>query len=161
MRIAIVSDTHDNLANLEKFFKFCQKEKIEMLIHCGDVCNDGTLIEIEKNFKNIYLSLGNCDLREAILKIAKKTKIFEEIGEVEIENLKIGFCHKFDFKKNCKNLLNFDFFFFGHTHWPFFKKEKNCFLINPGNLANLYYKATFAILEPKTKKIELKVLEKL
>jgi len=58
-------------------------------------------------------------------------------------------------------LENFDFYFFGHTHYPFLKKEKNCFLANPGNLAGLYFKASFALLDTETKKLELKILEKI
>jgi predicted phosphodiesterase len=58
-------------------------------------------------------------------------------------------------------LENFDFYFFGHSHWPFLKKEGNCYLANPGNLAGLFYKATFAILDIKTRKLKLKILEKI
>jgi len=161
MKVAIVSDTHDNLENLKKFFEFAKKEKIEILIHCGDVCNGETLKEIEKNFKEVFLSLGNADLKEDLKKEAKKTKIFEEIGKVEIDGLKIGFCHMFDFNKLEKNLEKFDFFFFGHTHWPFLKKEKKCILANPGNLAGAFFKASFAILDTKKKKLYLKILEKI
>ena len=159
MKIAIISDTHDNLENLRKFFEFTKKENIEILIHCGDVCNGETLKEIEKNFKEIYLCLGNADIKESLFKEVKNSKIFEKEGKIEIENLKIGFCHAFKLKE--KNLNDFDFYFFGHTHWPFLKKEENCYLANPGNLAGLYYKATFAILDTKTKKLELKILEKI
>jgi putative phosphoesterase len=159
MKIAIISDTHDNLENLKKFFEFSKKKKIETLIHCGDVCNGETLEEIEKNFKEIYLSLGNADIVESLFKSAKKAKFFEKEGKIEIDNLKIGFCHAFKLKE--KNLKDFDFYFFGHTHRPFLKKEGNCILANPGNLAGLSFKATFAILDTKTKKLELKILERI
>jgi len=159
MKIAIISDTHDNLENLKTFFDFAKKEKIKILIHCGDVCNGDTLREIENNFKKIYLSLGNGDIVDSLLKSAKKTKIFEKEGKIKIDKLKIGFSHVLKLKE--KKLENFDFYFFGHTHYPFLKKEKNCYLANPGNLAGLSYKATFAILNTKTKKLELKILEKI
>jgi putative phosphoesterase len=159
MKIAIISDSHDNLENLKKFFDFAKKEKIEILIHCGDVCNGETLKEIEKNFEQIYLCLGNADIKESLLEEAKKTKIFEKEGKIEIDGLKIGFCHMFNLKE--KNLESFDFYFFGHSHWPFLKKEGDCYLANPGNLAGLFYKATFAILDTKTRKLKLKILEKI
>jgi putative phosphoesterase len=158
MKIAIISDTHDNLENLKKFFEFVKKEGVEILVHCGDVCNGETLKEIERNFKEIYLCLGNADIKESLLKEAKRTRIFEKEGKIEINGLKIGFCHMFNVKE--KNLKGFDFYFFGHTHWPFLKKEDDCYLANPGNLAGLFYKATFAILDTKSKKLELKILEK-
>jgi hypothetical protein len=161
MKIAVISDTHDNLENLKKFLKFAKKESVEILIHCGDVCTGETLKEIEKNFEKIYLSFGNADLREEIKKVAKKTRIFKERGEIEIDDLKIGFCHQFDLRKINRDLEKFDFFFFGHTHWPFFKREKNCILANPGNLAGLFFKASFAILNTRKRKLKLEILKKI
>jgi len=162
MKIAITSDTHNNLANLERFLNFTQKEKIETLIHCGDVCNDQTLLFIEEKFLgDIYLSLGNCDLKEEILKASKRTNIFENFGKIKIEKIKIGFSHQFNFDQEKSRLDTFNFFFFGHTHFPSLKKARKCFLVNPGNLAGLFYKATFAVLDTKTKKLELKILEKI
>lgn len=161
MKIAIISDTHDNLANLEKFFNFCQKEKVKILIHCGDVCGFETLKEIEKKFEKIFLSLGNCDAKESLSRVTQKTKIFETEGKIEIEKLKIGFCHQFNLEHKKDIFHHYDFFFFGHTHGPFLKKEKQCFLANPGNLAGIVWKATFAILDTKSKKLQLKILEKI
>lgn len=162
MKIAIISDTHDNLKNLRTFFNFSKKEKIKILIHCGDVTNGETLKFIEENFNNkIFLSLGNADIVNSFFKINKKTKIFEKIGKIKIGKLKIGFCHQFDFKKTKEKIKNFNFFFFGHIHYPLLRKEKNCYFVNPGNLAGIYYKASFAVLNTDSKKIELKILEKI
>jgi len=162
MKIAIISDTHNNLANLEKFLNSAEKEKIKVLIHCGDVCNAQTLSFIEEKFAgDIYLSLGNCDLKDDLLNAKKKTNIFENIGKIKIDEIKIGFCHQFNFNQEKSLLDNFNFFFFGHYHFPSLKKIKNCFLVNPGNLSGIFYKPTFAILETKKKKLKLKILEKI
>lgn len=162
MKVAIVADTHDNLENLRKFLGFLKKEKIKVLIHCGDVTNEETLREIEKNFEGeIFLSLGNADFKDSLLRAAKKTKIFEEKGKLEIGGLKIGFCHKLNLKEAKKEVESFDFFFFGHTHYPFIKKEKTWTLANPGNLAGLSFKATFAVLDTQERKLELKILERI
>ena len=64
MKIAIISDTHDNLLNLGKFFDFARIKKIEAIIHCGDTAHGETLEEILKNFGGrIYLRFGNMDFR--------------------------------------------------------------------------------------------------
>lgn len=36
MKIGVFSDTHDYLEKIEKAFKFFQKEKVDLIIHCGD-----------------------------------------------------------------------------------------------------------------------------
>jgi len=159
MKIAILSDSHDNLKILEKFLAFCKKKKIKTIIHCGDITNPDTLNFIRENFKGeIFVSLGNADLKEKILSLKNRLSgvfIFEELGEIEIDNLKIGFCHSPDQLNELIQKKEYDFFFFGHTHKPSMKKFGNCYLVNPGNLANLYFQPTFAILNTKTKKIEL------
>ena len=50
MKIAIISDTHDNLANLKKAIDWIKKEKIKIVIHCGDIFKPETIKEILKRF---------------------------------------------------------------------------------------------------------------
>jgi len=165
MKIAILSDSHDNIKNLEKTLAFCKKKKIKKIIHCGDITKAETLNFIKDNFKGeIFVSLGNADLKEEILFLKENLEgvsIFENLGEIEINNLKIGFCH---FPNDLNELIQkkeYDFFFFGHTHKPSLKKNKKCYLVNPGNSANLYFQPTFAILDTKSKKLNLVLINKL
>jgi len=79
MKIAIISDTHDNLENLKKFLDFAKKEKIDVLIHCGDVTNGETLKEIEEKFEGrIYLALGNADIKDSLEKEKKGQKFLKK-----------------------------------------------------------------------------------
>ena len=62
MKIAIVSDTHDNMANFNKVIDFLHTEKIGIMLHCGDICNQETIDEAVKSFKGkIYFVRGNGD----------------------------------------------------------------------------------------------------
>lgn len=102
MKIAIVSDTHDNLKILRRFLSFVKKERVKIIIHCGDVLNGETLKEIRKNFKGDFsLNIGNADFKDSIMKYKDicKVKTFEDFGEVKIDNLRIGFCHFIDLAK--------------------------------------------------------------
>lgn len=163
MKIAIISDTHDNLANLEKFLSFIKKEKISAIFHCGDFTTPETLAYLSAKFNGkIFLSLGNGDLKSEILKNfsgRKKITIFENVGEISLGDKKIIFSH---FLENVKNFFKeCDLAFYGHTHKPEIEKIGKCILVNPGNLAGLYYKATFAVLDLKTEVPQLKILEKI
>ena len=53
----------------------------------------------------------------------------------------------------------FDLVFCGHTHKPWEEKIGVCSLINPGNLSNLIHKASFAVFDLESDKLELKILE--
>src|SRR3989344_1561983 len=62
MKFAIVSDTHDNMANFNKVITWLNSENIEVMLHCGDICNQSTVDEAVKNFKGqIHFVRGNGD----------------------------------------------------------------------------------------------------
>lgn len=170
MKIAIISDTHDNLANLEKTISFLNKEKINILLHCGDVTSIETLEKILKIFSGkFYLVMGNGDnyhsLEDNISSLQKEyLSILEwekKIKEVKISHLNIAFTHFPPWAKNLAQSQKYDIVFYGHTHCPNQQKIGKTQLVNPGNLAGLFFKATFAIYDTKINKLELKILEKL
>jgi putative phosphoesterase len=161
MKIAIISDVHDNIPNLTKVLGYCRENKIEKIICCGDLASLETLDFLNDNFAGeIFFALGNMDndyLKNYPLENNhyKNTKIFKDFGEVEIENRKIAFVH---FPREAKNLCEigkYDFVFYGHTHKPWTEKIKNCTLLNPGNVANQYYSPTFAIWEINNNSFQL------
>jgi len=166
MKIAIVSDTHDNWSNLEKFLAYLNTQDIDMLIHCGDVCAPATLeIILNKFDKPVHLCLGNVDGdQEGINELSDKFKQFEfhgEVGKLNAEGKRIAFTHLPWTAKDLAKQGEYDLIFYGHTHEPWEEKIGDTRLVNPGNLANMFYKPTFAIYDTKQDKLELKILEQL
>lgn len=162
MLIAIISDIHDNLANLEKCLNWCQKEKIEKIICLGDVTTEETINYLAENFSGeIFLVAGNCEIyQEASLLKRQNINFGGEISLIELENLNIGLTHR---PQEIKKILTLspkklDFIFNGHTHTPSLTNQDKTIIANPGNLAGVFHQATFAVLETKTKKLELKIL---
>ncbi len=154
MKIAIISDTHDNIKNIELFLEYTTSEKIDAIIHCGDITRKETLHYITDSFAGkVYIVLGNGDMKEDFEDLPT------DFASIEIDGIKIGYTHfKEIAEKNCKN---HDFVFYGHSHKPWMEDVDGCFLINPGNIAGTRYQASFAILDTETKKIELKILNHL
>lgn len=167
MKIAVISDTHDNLINLEKTISWLKKGKIKILIHCGDICAPATSKAALKDFiGQIHLIFSNVD--EDFFRITKlsfkdlpKIKVWGELGEIKINNKKIAFTHFPEFAQGLADTGKYDLVFYGHTHKPWEEKINKTRLINPGNLAGLFYKATFAVYDTQTDKLELKILEDL
>jgi len=60
-KIGVISDTHDNLPNVQNTPNIFYNNKITLVIHCGDFVAPFTL----KAFKNLKCPLigviGNCD----------------------------------------------------------------------------------------------------
>ncbi|MGA2417775.1 MAG: metallophosphoesterase family protein [Candidatus Staskawiczbacteria bacterium] len=152
MKIAIVSDTHNNWANFKKAIEWIKKEKIQLILHCGDICNQEIIDDAKKSFGgDIKFVKGNADHG---LNLPDKI-------EMEFNGKKIVFCH---FPNDAKKLTQsgkYDLVFYGHTHRPWDEKVGECHMINPGELAGQFYKPCFAVYDTTTGKLELKILEKL
>ncbi|MBT9171416.1 MAG: hypothetical protein DDT18_01791 [Actinobacteria bacterium] len=168
MKIAIISDSHDNLANLKKAISWIEKEKIKVLLHCGDMSSSETLKMILENYSGkVYIVLGNMDKdyfleRElSSFKDSSRLKIEEKISEIEIDGKKIAFTHFPKIAKELAKKQKYDIVFYGHLHLPWQKKVGKTRLVNPGNLAGLIFKATFAVYYTETEKLELMILEKI
>jgi putative phosphoesterase len=183
MKIAIISDSHDNVPNLMTALNYINKEKISILIHCGDLAAPSMLSEvIEPNFnprlqtvgaREIHMVFGNVGDSDLLTEISKKYKnvtIHGERGEINIDGKHIAFCHKPEDARKLAQTGLYDIVFYGHTHKPWLDKlrveskkagSKEVLLVNPGTLAGLFNKATFAIYDTASGKLELKILERL
>lgn len=158
MKLAIISDTHDNFKAVDLVLDYLVSNEIELLISCGDVAKAEVLEYIRKKFnKTIYVVLGNADIDTENFQ-DKNAKIFKKIGLINVDGKKIFFIHK---PADIKNDDSYDYIFYGHTHRPDLKQKGKTLIVNPGNVAGLMYKGSFAVLDTKTGKLELILLENL
>ncbi|PIT90237.1 MAG: hypothetical protein COU22_03255 [Candidatus Komeilibacteria bacterium CG10_big_fil_rev_8_21_14_0_10_41_13] len=166
MKIAIISDTHDNVVNLEKAINYLNQEKITTIIHCGDVCSRAVLRHLAKNYQGMtYWVLGNVHAaKEEMVGTDREfnnLKYFEDFGLVEFEGKKIGFVHFPDEAKKMAQSGKYDLVFYGHTHKPWEETVGQTRLVNPGTLGGVFYNPTFALYNTETGELELKILDQL
>jgi len=173
MKIAIISDTHDNVPNLEKALKWMKENNIEQLIHCGDLCAPSILISvIAPNFSGpIHMVFGNVEDRDLTPQKAKdfpNVTHYGDMGEATIPASpagggakKIAFVHYPEKGKKLAESGKYDLVFYGHNHKPWEEKVGQTHLVNPGTLAGLFAKATFAVYDTENDSLELKILERL
>ncbi len=161
MKIAIISDIHDNLTNLNKCLDWCKENGIEVLICCGDITNLETVSFMASNFKkDIYLVKGNCGLFQDN-EIAQFNNInyLGRFGCIELSGRKIGICHEPFFISKVKELGDCDIIFYGHTHKPWINDDNKVIEVNPGTLGGVFQRATFSFYDTKLNKLELKILD--
>lgn len=157
MKIAIVSDTHNNISNFKKAIDWISNppaggEKIQLILHCGDISSQETIDEAVKYYGGeIKFVKGNADFD---LDLPDKM-------ELEFNEKKIAFTHFPDIAKKLAQSGKFDLVFYGHTHRPWDEKIGESHLINPGELAGQFYKPSFAVYDTATGSLELKILEQL
>lgn len=154
MKIAIISDIHDNCSIIDKFLKYTKKLNIKTVICCGDIGSNDTFEYLFNNYKNnIYIVLGNADLDIKNIPNKKNIKIFPVLGEIVLDKNKIAFIHNIK-NFNKKNINKFNYIFYGHNHMPWIEKKQETIIANPGCLSE-YNTSSFALLDTKYNKLEL------
>lgn len=152
-RVAILSDIHDNVPNLQKALDYIAKEKIEYIICTGDCQSMEIWTMLENAPQKTYAVLGNNDrhlLNEDNLKTYfKNMTVFPMWGSFKIGKRKILISHYISVLKDIldKEIDDYDLGLYGHTHKPWEEYYKNKKLLNPGNLANIYYPPSFAVID--------------
>ncbi len=161
MKIAIISDIHDNLINLEKCLKLCRENNIEELICCGDVTNSETLEFLLRNFTGkVHLVKGNMEIYgEKEVELYGNIKYYGRVGRAEINGKNVGICHEPYLIKKVLEQGKCDIIFYGHTHRPWESIEAGIKAVNPGPLGGMFQKATFAAWDSESGALELKILE--
>jgi len=163
--IAVISDIHDNLANLDKVIKYCQEQKITTMICCGDVTNSETLKYLAKKFPGtIWLALGNMELfdEEEVEQYKNINCLGRTGGYFQYKDKSIGLCHEPSLVDGLlERQPQIDIVFYGHTHRPWQDQKEQIKLVNPGNVANTLYAPSFAIYDPKTNESQLKLLNEM
>lgn len=163
MKIAVISDLHDNISNLEKCLRWCSENEIESLLCCGDIANDDTVAYLTEGFpKPIYMVRGNMDYFDTQKLDKYKNLIYcGRIGRIELGGQWIGLCHEpflFDqviAEGNCSIV------FYGHTHKPWEEDKNGVRFANPGTLAGMFQMATFAVYDTMEKELVLQILDRL
>ncbi len=154
MKFAIVSDTHDNLEAVRELVNQLRKEKIDFIVHAGDIVAPFTLKEFFTLNKKMYIAFGNNDGERRLLE-----KISAEKGWVigDVVEFPSGVVYHgtdrglVNVLKKCK----VSYLVIGHTHEPFIEKGEIT-VINPGEVCGyLTGKKTYAICEDG----EISVLE--
>ena len=160
MRVAIISDIHDNLVNLAKCLDWCQGQNITAIICCGDVANSETLKFLANEFSGtIHLVKGNADIYEKDeINQYKNIQYYGAIGRIEISGRRIGICHEpYLIPKVIAGEIC-DIIFYGHTHKPWIAKKQKIITLNPGTLSGMPQSASFAVWDTETGKIELLII---
>ena len=155
--LAVISDVHDNLANLQKVLDYIKNNKVDYLICLGDLQSLEAWQKLDALCMPAWGVHGNADNYGWQLQDLKNIKVSEEFGEVTLANKNIIFCHypeivkKFITDKPGKYQLALH----GHSHKPWEENYQGTKILNPGNVANIRYAPSFAIIDLDTLQTKL------
>ena len=164
MIIAVMSDSHDNIWNLRKALAIIKKEGTGMIIHCGDFIAPFMLIELDQAGIPVHGVFGNNDgdkylLTKLSLTTLTNISLYDPVGQVDIEDFKIGFTHQGIVGEGLASGGNFNLVCCGHSHEYLYNKIGRTTLLNPGEIMGKDSLPSFCFVDTdtgKTDKVQLK-----
>ncbi len=159
MLLGVVSDTHNNIKNVRKIIDLFNKERVNIVIHTGDITNTRTLECFAELDAPLYGVFGNNDRNEKGLGEAciKHNFIFKEPPlTIELNKRKIAIFHEPDLiEEYTRNNQGVDLVLHGHTHRYKEEKVDNTIHFNPGESAgNMSGKNALGIINLKNLEIK-------
>jgi putative phosphoesterase len=132
MRIAILSDIHDNLWNLAAAISHIST--CEMLICCGDLCSPFVMDELATFPGPVNIVFGNndADLFRITKKSSQRLQAHGELFETIIDGKRIAVNH-FDYiARGLAHSGLYDVVFYGHNHRIRAVRVGAVLAVNPG-----------------------------
>ncbi len=150
--IAILSDTHDQIANLRAVVDFCNSRKIRFMIHCGDLISPFMLKALGQFDGEVHLIYGNNmgDLTNiSAFCQTQFTNVTHHgaFGEIDIEGRRLGFVHYPHLAHGLASQNRYDVVCHGHNHKRQIHTVGSTLVINPGQLLGEDQDAGFTLLE--------------
>ena len=154
MKIAVMSDSHDHIENIERAVRMASKGEADILIHCGDLCSPFVIERLASFDGPVHIVFGNNDGdRFTIASMASdrsNVTVHGESGEIETGTGRIAFTHRPEFGKGLASTGEYEAVCSGHTHKRLSLEARGGRHINPGEIMGLFEKAGFIIYDTAT-----------
>ena len=141
MILGVVSDTHNNLKNIDTIISIFNEEEVDLVIHTGDITNSNSLAKFSNLKSEFFAVYGNNDINETGLEeVALRNKFTLQKPPLLIHKSerKIAVFHEpepikeFLLKEN-----DYDIVVHGHTHRYREEYLDKTLLYNPGESAGM------------------------
>ncbi|NQV13179.1 MAG: metallophosphoesterase [Parcubacteria group bacterium] len=167
MLVGIISDTHDNVKNLQKAIKIFNEKEVDLVIHCGDWCAPFVLDFIADLKCKIVSVFGNNE--GDIFRFLERqntgdfnVEFHRDCVELELGNKKT-IAHHGSSEQITAALIEsqkYDVVFSGHTHEAGVEKIKETLHVNPGSTCgysrnNIDSDVTVAVYNSETNEAEI------
>ena len=158
MKVAVLSDCHDRLENLQKVLD--QIQDAEVALFCGDYCAPFTLKMLATGFQGpLHSVLGNNDgdvfLLLRIAQQAGNVTFYQPMASLELDGRRVAVVHYPEFGEPLALSGEYDAVFSGHNHTAEAKMLGSTLWANPGELMGRYGKPSFGLYDTETNTFEI------
>ncbi len=158
MKIAVISDTHDHLSNLDRAVERINESRVDALLHCGDLCSPFVIEHLAAFDGPVHIVFGNNEGDRYTIELVSEEfsniEIHGEVGFVETGEGNIAFTHRPEFARGLASTGNHIAVFYGHTHRRKSERIGGTRLVNPGELMGFREEPGWIIFDTVTKEEE-------
>jgi putative phosphoesterase len=152
MKIAILSDIHDNIWKLEILLDGLEAD---VLIFCGDFCAPFTLAQIAEGFAGpVHAVFGNNDGDKLLLaRVASgfaHVKLHGDFAELELAGRRVAVTHYPALGRALAQGSVYDLVCYGHSHERVVEQEGSTLRVNPGEVMGRFGLSTYALYDTQT-----------
>jgi len=162
MKVGVLGDSHDNLENIERALSILDSEKVDIILHAGDIISPFSAKLFTKIDTPTYFTFGNNDGERILLKeiiiSSKNCRLVWPKGLIEVGGYRIVLLHgeDEDIVESLAASSRYDLVVYGHWHKMVNKRYNNTMLVNPGELCGyLSGRSTLAIVKMEEKKVDI------
>jgi putative phosphoesterase len=163
MKIAVMSDTHDHVANLEMAIDAISAAGVDALLHCGDLCSPFVVDRLARYAGPVHIVFGNNEGDRYTIELVSEQypniEIHGEVGFIATENSEIAFTHRPEFARGLASTSSYIAVFYGHTHRWNSEMVGNTHLVNPGEIMGLMEDPGWIVFDLETGKEEHHTLD--
>jgi hypothetical protein len=158
VRIAILSDIHDNLWNLAAALE--SVASAEVLICCGDLCSPFVMDELARFPGQVQIVFGNndADLFRITRKSSPRVQVHGELFETDLDGRRVAAHHFDSIARRLAESGQYDLLCYGHNHRFHVARIGRTLAVNPGPIMGAAFytggwqdvPATFAVFDTAT-----------
>jgi uncharacterized protein len=158
MRLAVLSDIHDNIWKLAAALP--KAAEADAVLFCGDLCSPFTLDRLARGAagKPVHVVWGNNegDVR-LMLKITAdlpQLTLHGPLAELEFDGLRVAVNHYPEIARGLAAGGGYDLVCYGHDHQAYEERlPGGRVLLNPGEIMGLYGRSTWAAFDTQTRAV--------
>lgn len=162
-QVAILSDSHDNIWNLEGALQQVAESGAQFLLHCGDLCAPFVLDQMAQAFQGpIHIIFGNNDGDGRLLQViaSKHTHVTLHgiYAELTIDNRRIALIHYPEPARRIAQSGQFDLVCYGHDHIEHEERVADTLLVNPGEIMGRFGKPGWGLYDCRSGQYKRRML---
>jgi putative phosphoesterase len=157
MKIAVLSDSHDNLWKLDAAAEAIRSA--DAVIHCGDLCSPFMVRRLGEiaGERPVHIVWGNNDgdtfLIGQVAAAFPSIQLHGALAEIELGGLRIAVNHYPHIATGLARSGMYDVVCYGHDHTRHESRENGCLVLNPGELMGMKGSSSLAVLDTEGRQV--------